>query len=342
MLHTHKSITAHAIDVANRFGYAGRETRLLQVNPLCGTFGLTQAIAGFAGGGSVYCLPVFDAEAAAALIQEARITDINGSDDMYAMLLNARDEAIPYPSIINAGFAAFNPSLGNLVEDADRRGLKLVGLWGMSEVQAFTAHQLVADPVELRKQAGGYLLSDDAKIRVVDPETSAQLRFGDMGELEISCPGQMAEYLDNPDATAKTVTPDGYVKTGDLVIQHDERKFTFLSRMGDTLRLGGYLTDPVEIENVLNQYPGIAKSQVVGVDTDKGTKAFAFVVPRAAANLNKEDLEAHCRDHLASYKIPIDYFVLEDFPVTQSANGVKIQRARLREIAISHYQKTLA
>lgn len=62
VLHTHLSVTKHATEVATDFGYTNRGCRLLQVNPLCGTFGLTQALAGFAGAGTIYCLPVFDAD----------------------------------------------------------------------------------------------------------------------------------------------------------------------------------------------------------------------------------------------------------------------------------------
>ncbi len=334
VLHTQRSITIHAIEVAARFNFAHRQCRLLQVNPLCGTFGLTQALAGFAGGGTVYCLPVFDAEEAANLIQQAGITDINGSDDMYAMLLAARSEPIPYPTIIHAGFAAFNPALTEITENAEERGLKLVGLWGMSEVQAFTSHQLRDDQVDTRKLAGGHLLSKHARIRVMDPETNEELAFGQMGELEISCPSQMKEYLDNPEATQKTITDDGYIKTGDLAVQLSENSFTFMSRIGDTLRLGGYLTDPVEIEECLRSHSSVQNAQVVGVDTNTGTKAFAFIILENNCNLDKDELSRYCKAHLAGYKIPIEFCALTEFPVTQSANGVKIQRAKLREMAI--------
>jgi len=333
VLHTQYSVTVHAEEVAENFGYKDRECRLLQVNPLCGTFGLTQALAGFAGGGTVYCLPVFEPTEACGIMQNCAITDINGSDDMYAMLLDHTDEEKPFPQLMYAGYAAFNPALSDLVEAASLRGVSLMGLWGMSEVQAFVTHQDPADIAENRKRAGGRLLSKSAKIRITDPETGATLPFGTAGELEIKTPSQMFEYLDNELATLKTVTKDGYIKTGDLCVQEDETSFTFLSRMGDVLRLGGYLTDPAEIENCLAAMTGVSQAQVVGVQTAKGQRSYAFVVLENDQKPNEQGMLSYCRENLAGYKVPVAIECLSSFPTTQSANGVKIQRGKLREDA---------
>jgi len=339
VLHTQYSVACHAVQISDHFGYPARECRLLQVNPLCGTFGLTQALSGFAGGGTVYCLPVFEAAEAAKIMQNDRITDINGSDDMFQMLLDQVSEADPFPALQNAGYAAFNPALINLVADAKDRNVKLYGLWGMSEVQAFVAHQRPEDPTAARKLAGGWLTSPNAKIRITDPNTNQELPFGEKGELEICCPSQMKEYWGNPEATAKAITPDGYIKTGDFAIQLDERRFTFLSRMGDVLRLGGFLTDPVEIENCLTDHPEIEKAQVVGVETDTGTKAISFLVLRPGAELDVSTLTQYCKSRMAGYKVPALFKVLDAFPTTQSANGEKVQRSKLRDDAIALWRE---
>lgn len=273
-------------------------------------------------------------------MQSHAITDIHGSDDMFAMLLNAAEGYNPFPALEYAGFAAFNSAHADLFTSAHERNVKLIGLWGMSEVQAFVAHQRPSESAEIRKQAGGHLLSPSAKIRITNPENGKILPFGEMGELEISCPSQMTEYLDYPQATKETITGDGYIKTGDLAIQLNERRFNFLARMGDTLRLGGYLTDPVEIENCLANYTGVEKAQVVGVDTAAGTKAFAFIVPKIGVQLSEEGLTAFCKQNLAGYKIPVSYRFITDFPVTQSANGVKIQRSKLREEASDQWKQS--
>ncbi len=339
VLHSHGSTVQHAFEVAQYFGYANRDCRMLQAIPLCGTFGLTQAIAGLAAGATIYSLPVFNPEEATRLIREHRVTDMNGSDDMFSMILETSKEEIPFPSLKRGGFAAFNPALKNIVEQAENRGVRLFGLWGMSEVQALVAYQDPMAPAELRKRAGGTLLSPTAKIRITDPETGKTLPRGENGEIEIRTISQMSEYFLNEDATKKSITKDGYVKTGDLGYQEGDRGFVFLSRMGDVLRLGGYLTDPVEIEACLQELEEVHQAQVVGVETAKGVRAFAFVTGPDETAFDEASMIGHCKNSLAGYKVPVAIMCLDGFPMTESANGLKIQRSRLRQDAEKHWKE---
>jgi len=333
VLHTHESVSVHAVQVATHFGFDARACRLLQVNPLCGTFGLTQALAGLISGATVYCVPVFDGKEAADLMQSAEITDLNGSDDMYHMILKNTQKDHDFTRVRNAGFAAFNPTLGDLVEQAEEKKLRMMGLWGMSEVQAYVTHQDPAAPADIRKKAGGRLISPDAEIRITDPESGEILPIGQEGELEIRTPSQMICYLDNEEATAKTITRDGFVKTGDLCVMEDERSFTFLARMGDVLRLGGFLTDPVEIEDCLAAHETVDQAQVVAATTASGSRAVAFVILNDGETPAEGDLIAHCKSQLASFKVPVLVEAVTRFPTTESANGVKVQRAKLRQMA---------
>ena len=74
----------------------------------------------------------------------------------------------------------------------------------------------------------------------------------------------MLGYLDNPEATARAFTDDGYFKTGDLGYALSEQQFVFQARMGDSLRLAGFLVNPAEIEQVVESLPGVRACQVVG------------------------------------------------------------------------------
>ena len=112
-----------------------------------------------------------------------------------------------------------------------------------------------------------------------------------------------------------------------------ERDFVFLTRLGDALRLSGFLVSPAEIEDILLEHPQVSAAQVVGVDTPTGTRAFAFVIPRSAAALDEADILAHCAARLAKYKLPVRVHALAEFPVTPGANATKIQRSKLRELA---------
>ncbi len=143
----------------------------------------------------------------------------------------------------------------------------------------------------------------------------------------------MTGYFGNPEATAEAFTKDGYLRSGDLGYTTAEGGFVFLSRMGDVLRLGGFLVAPAEIEARLGGHPSVEGCQVVGVSTPDGPRAVAFVTLRAGAEFDEEALRHHCLAGLARFKTPSRVFSLDEFPTTRSANGTKIQRARLRDMA---------
>ena len=129
------------------------------------------------------------------------------------------------------------------------------------------------------------------------------------------------------------MTADGYVRTGDLAEIDGKGGFTFLSRMGDVLRLSGFLTNPLEIEMHVQKLPEIAACQTVAVARPEGVRAVAFVVLQPGAALDEAAVIAHCKHGLANYKVPMRVFAIDAFPVTPSPNGSKIQRNKLREQA---------
>jgi fatty-acyl-CoA synthase len=171
------------------------------------------------------------------------------------------------------------------------------------------------------------------EVRVRDPETGKLLGHGAPGELEVSGPSLMAGYFQNEQATREAMLPDGFLRTGDLGLTHADSRFAFLTRMGDVLRLAGFLVSPAEIENHIQNFPGIEAAQVVAVARPDGVRAVAFVVLKSGAGFDEAGVIAHCKAGLANYKIPAAVIAVEDFPRTPSANGAKIQRNKLREMA---------
>ena len=333
VLHSQAGITRHAHDVACAFGYGPSGGAMLQTLPLCGVFGFSQAMAGMAGGLPLVITSAFDADEAVALIDRYDVRHLNVTDDMVDAILHATDRADVLPSVAFSGYAAFDASLGDIVERADARGWKLCGLYGMSEVQALFSVRDPALPVAERRPGGGRLVSAQAAARVRDVDSGDLLPFGETGELELSGPSRMLGYFENPEATAATITPDGFVRTGDLGYMTDDRTFAYLSRMGDVLRLGGFLVSPLEIESHIQAHPGIDGCQVVGISTSDGPRAVAFVTLRPGASLDEDAVRRHCLNGLAKFKAPQRVIALPEFPTTKSANGTKIQRGRLREMA---------
>ncbi len=330
--HAQAGVVRHARDVARGFGFDAPGARVLQALPLCGVFGFTQALAALAGGAPLRMLPLFDAAACAAVMREEAITHANGGDDMLDRLLAARDEAHPFPALKFFGYAKFNPALEDLVPRAEARGVLACGLYGMSEVHALFALQPATLPAAERAKGGGVLVSPAAAVRICDPDTGAVLPPGTHGEIELQGPSLLCEYYGDPEAT-RAAFHDGWFRTGDLGYLDGPGRFCYVTRIGDVLRLGGFLTSPEEIESVLEEHPAVQGAQVVGATFGRDAAAVAFVVPATAGDLDEDALREWCRARLAGYKLPRRFVAVAAFPTTASANGTKIQRAKLRAMA---------
>ncbi|MGE3771741.1 MAG: acyl-CoA synthetase, partial [Gammaproteobacteria bacterium] len=126
---------------------------------------------------------------------------------------------------------------------------------------------------------------------------------------------------------------DGWVRTCDLGYLDGPRRVCYVTRIGDVLRLGGFLTSPQEIEAVLEEHPAVQGAQVVGANFGREPAAVAFVVPTAGTGVDENGLREWCRTRLAGYKLPRRFVGVTEFPTTASANGTKIQRAKLRAMA---------
>jgi len=332
--HAQKGIVQHVRDVAVGFGMTTPGSRVLQALPLCGVFGFTQALAALAGGAPMRMIAVFDEVTAAGVIQAESITHVNGSDEMLVRLLAARPEPRPFPQLRSFGFARFNPALDDLVERAQARGVIACGLYGMSECLALYALQPLTLPAAERSKGGGALISPQASVRVRDPQTGRVLAAGEQGELELRGPSLLLEYFGNPQASKEAFTDDGWFRSGDLGYLETDGRFCYLTRIGDVLRLGGFLTSPQEIEAVLEAAPTVAGAQVVGVNLNGEPVAIGFVIASEQADFREDELREWCRSRLASYKVPRRIFRIDAFPTTPSANGTKIQRTKLRDLAI--------
>lgn len=331
VLHDQRTVLAHASDVTRGFSF-GDDSVLLLAPPLCGVFGFCSAMAALAAGRPMVMAPTWNAEQAARDIVAHRVTHINGTDEAAAQILNIDD--LSFSNIRFFGYAAFNPAQADIVQRADARGLKLVGLYGTSEIQALFARQDENAPIAERMLGGGRPVSQAARVRVRDPESGTVLPHGAQGELEFFAPSsRMAGYHGNPGATGDAFSADGYYRSGDLGYALADGRFVYLARIGDALRLGGFLVSPAEIEAVVHEAPGIAACQVVGVPQAAGLVPVAFVVLHHSAALDEAAVIAHVASRRARYKIPVRVFPIDAFPVTPGANATKIQKSKLREMA---------
>ena len=333
VLHDQRTVLRHARDVARGFDFVATGSRVLVTAPFCGVFGFCNAMGTIAADGPLVMSPTFDATDAAALVRRHGITHFNCTDEMLAQMLAAVPEETPFPTVRFVGYAAFNPALADLPTRAAARGVTVVGLYGSSELHALLARRSEHAPLEERSLGGGRLVAAEGEVQAHDPETGERLPHGTPGELVFKVPSRMVGYYGNDAATREATTAHGWFRSGDLGYTTSERDFVFLTRLGDAMRLSGFLVSPAEIEDVLLEHPQVGAAQVVGVDTPTGTRAFAFVIPRNAGMLDEASILAHCAARLAKYKLPVRVHALAEFPVTPGANATKIQRGKLRELA---------
>ena len=162
----------------------------------------------------------------------------------------------------------------------------------------------------------------DVNARIVDVETGAvDLPAGQEGELLLSAPQLMREYWNNADETAQALRGDAegrlWLHTGDIGYM-DEEGYVFLTdRKKDLIKPGGYQVWPREVEEALASHPAVAEVGVAGVpDPVKGEAVKAWVVLRSNTSASAEELQRHCRSHLAPYKVPSTIEFRQDLPKT--------------------------
>jgi fatty-acyl-CoA synthase len=333
VLHSQKALIEHGLDVARSHSINERSVMYL-APPLCGVFGACTALSVIAAGGAMILEPNWSAERALRLIDLHGATHLNASDEAIAQLLAQTTRTPILPTIRFVPYGVFNPTLRDIVARANARGLKLVGVGGQSELQGLFSRQDENASIEDRMTMGGRPVSKATVVRARDPVTGLILPHGEAGELEFFAPNSyMIEYFGDTQATADVHTEDGWHRSGDLGYTQADGRFVFVARMGDSLRLGGFLVSPTEIESVVEECEGIDGCQVVGVETTKGLKSVGFVTLKAGAGFEEEAIIHHVATRLAKYKIPVRIFSIDSFPISEGANATKIKKVALRDIA---------
>lgn len=332
ILHAQRGISIHSQAVAQAFSYRDPDCVVLGMLPFCGVFGFNTVMGALAAGRPTVLMPVFDAADAVRIIETHKATHTNGSDEMLRRILSAARPPSKISSLREAGFASFSGDPKQLVAEGDSLGKTFYNVYGSSEAQALMSRQPTSANAEQRALGGGVPVSQEIYLRVRDQETGELLPPKESGELEISGPNVMVGYLNNPKAEKEAFTDDGYVRSGDLGYLTEEG-FVYLTRLGDTLRLGGFLVSPREIEAYLESLTGIAAAQVVGVSAERGTRPVAFVIEKEGHELDENEIIDQCREGMAKFKVPKRIIALPDFPKVDSANGPKVQRTKLKELA---------
>jgi long-chain acyl-CoA synthetase len=203
-------------------------------------------------------------------------------------------------------------------------GKPLIEAYGLTE----TSPAACINPLDLSDHNGSIGLPIPSTELSIRDDEDRELGIGEKGELCIRGPQVMQGYWNRPEDTAKVMTSDGYLRTGDIGIM-DERGYTrIVDRKKDIILVSGFNVYPNEIEDVVALHPGVREAAAVGIPDEKSGEAVKIVVVKKDPALTAEALIAHCRQHLTSYKVPRHVEFRTELPKT---NVGKILRRLLRE-----------
>jgi long-chain acyl-CoA synthetase len=202
-------------------------------------------------------------------------------------------------------------------------GKPLIEAYGLTE----TSPGAIANPLTIDHFTGAIGLPMPSTDIAIRDDDGRDLNIGEAGELCIKGPQVMAGYWNRPDETAKVMTADGFLRTGDIA-RVDERGYVFIvDRKKDMINVSGFNVYPNEVEDVAMGHPGVLEAGAVGVPDAKTGEAVKLVVVRKDPTLTEADLIAYARQYLTGYKIPRHVEFRDALPKT---NIGKILRRELR------------
>jgi fatty-acyl-CoA synthase len=285
------------------------------------------------------CLRRVEARAIIDAIREHGVTHYCGAPIVHGLLVNAPDELKQgLPRGVKAMVAGAAPP-ASMIEGMERLGFDLTHVYGLTEVYGPATvcpkHEAwdgldIGERARLNARQGvRYHLQQGA--RVLDPQTMEPVPWDGetMGEIMFRGNITMKGYLKNPKATQEAFA-GGWFHTGDLAVQYPDGYIKIKDRSKDIIISGGENISSIEVEDVLYRHPDVLAAAVVAKPDPKwGETPCAFVELKAGAHTTPEDIVAHCRKHLAGFKVP-KAVVFGELPKTSTG---KIQKFELRKQA---------
>jgi acyl-CoA synthetase (AMP-forming)/AMP-acid ligase II len=330
VVQTHGGTTRVAADWVAMTGLSA-DDRYLMVNPYFHMFGLKAGIlAAVTAGATMLPEAVFDVDGVLARVAEEGVTVLPGAPTIYQSLLDHphRDRYdLSTLRVAVTGAADIPVELIRRI-DAELPFELVVTGYGLTEGGTASATSPGDDVETIATTVGrprpGF------ELRIVDG-SDRDVEAGEAGEILLRGGSIMSHYLDDPEATARARTTDGWLRTGDLGIVDPAGCLRIVGRSKDMFIVGGFNAYPAEIENALLRHPDISEAAVVGVpDARLGEVGAAFVVLRPGAGVAGDDVIAWSRDQMANYKVPRTVVVVEDLPRNATGKVVKDElRGRL-------------
>ena len=318
-------------------GVSGKSRRMtptdiaLGVLPISHIFGLaTLLTATMYAGASVYLQPRFTPEGALDVLENKGVSILQGVPTMYTRLLShLRDTgtkiSAPRLRYIYTGGAALDPALKQVVEAAF--GLPLHHGYGMTE---YAGSLVITDIDRPRRDCSPGRITVGAELKTVD-ENGNDMPRGTPGEIWVRGPGVMLGYYRAPEVTAQALRPGGWLNTGDVGRVDEEGAVFILGRTKDLIIRSGFNVYPLEVESVINDFPGVKQSAVVGRTTeDSNEEVVAFIEPHTGETVDTAALRSFLKARLSPYKLPSEIRLIDAIPTTASG---KLLKNDLRKMA---------
>ncbi|MGB9616424.1 MAG: AMP-binding protein [Desulfomonilaceae bacterium] len=255
----------------------------------------------------------------------------------YALMSNPKFKKIDHSNITQCVSAAspFPEEFQRQLESIVGPG-KLIELYGMTELCGIA----VINPVRGIKKLGSVGIPlTNTDIKLMDPSSRTPVKGGEAGELWIKSPMVMKGYFNNPEETRKALDEDGYMHTGDVMVQDADGYLSVVDRTKDMMIVSGFKVFSTKVESILARHEAVEAIATVGVPNPEKpgselVKAFVVVAPHYRSSGNKEaiveDLAKFAKAHLAPFEAPKLWEIVDQLPLTSVG---KIDKKVLRQQA---------
>jgi fatty-acyl-CoA synthase len=267
--------------------------------------------------GNCVILPRFEPQALLEAVAAHRVTVLFGVPAVLRLLIDHpgfADYDLSSVRLVYFGGALGAAGIFSDFAAALGRDVDFMQIYGLTESGPFVT---VSPPeTALRKLSSIGRPVPGVIVRLVDPETGAEVTGDGVGELCVKAPTTMLGYWRNPEATALAIR-DGWLHTGDLARRDSDGDFAIVDRLKDMVRSGGENVYAAEVERALLLHPGIADAAVVGLpDARWDERVVAVVIAATGAELDERAVREHCRAHLTAFKVPKQVEFTDAFPRT--------------------------
>lgn len=303
----------------------------LIINPFFHSFGYKAGwLAALIKGSKILPVLSFDLDAVMQQISDDKVTMLPGPPTIYQSLLahpKRDDYDLSSLRLAVTGAAAVPVELVKKMR-SELNFETVVTAYGLTESCGVVSICRPDDSAEIIATTSGRAI-EGVEVKCVDGDGKEVAR-GEPGEIWVKGYNVMLGYYDNAEATAETITPDGWMKTGDIGVMDEQGYIKITDRLKDMYICGGFNVYPAELENAFSGIEGVSQVAVIGVPDERmGEVGKAFIVKMPGASLSEDDVIAWAKQNLSNYKVPRQVVMLDAMPLNASG---KILKTELRKL----------